>query len=315
MKKMTILVAARNSEATIESCLKSLVGVDATIVVGDIGSSDRTADIAKAYADEVLSLDFRHNYSECKNKMADSVRTEFALMLDANESIVKGAECIPDMAGPSRISVVQEQVVTKPIRIWRPSDGTKFRNPTFEHLSCEAGYSEIYVKASMVDRGEENMEIIRKWQERSPLALEPQYYKSCVYLSQRNYKEFISCANHYLFKGKPGSMPYVMTKYYLGMVYCYVKKDYQQASKNVFECIATKPLMAEFWCLLGDIYHSLDMYEKAYSFYENSMILGSRRLKNDDWPFQIDKYKKHPESMMKNCADIKGKSKLYVANK
>jgi tetratricopeptide (TPR) repeat protein len=147
------------------------------------------------------------------------------------------------------------------------------------------------------------------------LALEPQYYKSCVYLSQRKYREFIGCANHYLFKGKPGSMPYVMTKYYLGMVHCYVNKDYHQASKNVFECIATKPLMAEFWCLLGDIYHSLDIYDKAYSFYENAMILGSRRLKNDDWPFQIDKYKKHPESMMKNCADIKGKSKLYIANR
>ena len=58
-----------------------------------------------------------------------------------------------------------------------------------------------------------------------------------------------------------------------------------------------------------------DKFEKAFHFYENAKFLGSRRLKNDDWPFDIDKYKIHPEKMMESCKNILQNSKQYLISK
>ena len=54
---------------------------------------------------------------------------------------------------------------------------------------------------------------------------------------------------------------------------------------------------------------------KCIHFYENAMLLGSRRLKSDEFPFHIEKYKKHPEEMMLNCKNVINSSKLYKSNK
>ncbi len=78
-------------------------------------------------------------------------------------------------------------------------------------------------------------------------------------------------------------------------------------------CLAKKPTMAEFWCLLGDVYYDAKDYDKAKEFYENAVILGSRRLKDDGWPMEISKYKEYPQKMIEACKKIKTSSKLYAA--
>jgi tetratricopeptide (TPR) repeat protein len=59
--------------------------------------------------------------------------------------------------------------------------------------------------------------------------------------------------------------------------------------------------MAEFWCLLGDIYYKQNKYEKSIAFYQNAMDLGSRRKNSDTWPLEISKYKTYPSKMINNC--------------
>ena len=92
-----------------------------------------------------------------------------------------------------------------------------------------------------------------------------------------------------------------MLRYYASMVNCYVNKDYHSAVSHLIVCIEEKPLMAEFWCMLGDIYFAIRDYGRAKSFYENGMIFGSKRNKADDWPLEISKYKEYPEKMLNAC--------------
>jgi len=77
--------------------------------------------------------------------------------------------------------------------------------------------------------------------------------------------------------------------------------DLNTAIKHILSCIATNPLMAEFWCLLGDIHYKLKSHIRAAAFYENAIILGEQRLKSDSWPIQISKYKEYPDRMMEKC--------------
>lgn len=87
-----------------------------------------------------------------------------------------------------------------------------------------------------------------------------------------------------------------MIRYYRALVNHHAGKGHD-ATKDIIGCIVANPLMAEFWCLLGDIY-CRDRPDKAAEFYENGMILGEKRPKFDLWPMEISKYKKYPQEMM-----------------
>ncbi len=84
----------------------------------------------------------------------------------------------------------------------------------------------------------------------------------------------------------------------------------KEAAKNCLQCIQEYPLMAEFWCLLGDIHYKATQYEKASIFYENALILGGQR-KDDDMPVEVPKYKQYPTKMMESCLKIINNSKAY----
>ena len=71
--------------------------------------------------------------------------------------------------------------------------------------------------------------------------------------------------------------------------------------------------MAEFWCLLGDIYYAMNEYEKAYHFFQNALYVGQRRATNCDWFMEISKYKEYPEKMMTACSAAKRSTSLYVS--
>ena len=54
MIKISAVVSAYNEEKNIEKCLKSLKFADELIVI-DNGSTDKTGELAKKYADKVLT--------------------------------------------------------------------------------------------------------------------------------------------------------------------------------------------------------------------------------------------------------------------
>lgn len=318
MKNFTFVITCRNNESTLADCIDSCKKLDSEILIADINSSDKSSDIIEKIGCKTIFFGFHNDYAKIKNKIINECETEWMMFLNANEIILKGLDKIQEyIEGKDcrRISVIQEQVITKPIRLINKSNNCIFSNPVFEHISHSSIHSDIFVKSQTIDRYEENMEIIKNWMKEKPLVAQTHYYLSCIYLGKSKWDDFIRTANYYLFLEKNKPMSYFMTKYYLAMIYAYVEKNYKLASQQLFELIIEKPLMAEYWCLLGDIYYSLDKFEKAFHFYENAMLLGSRRLKSDEFPFHIEKYKKHPEEMMLNCKNVINSSKLYKSNK
>jgi cytochrome c-type biogenesis protein CcmH/NrfG len=92
-----------------------------------------------------------------------------------------------------------------------------------------------------------------------------------------------------------------MARYYLALVQGIIHNEVKEALQNIILCLSENVLMAEFWCLLGDIFIKLDKFDYAVAFYENAILLGSRRLKLDTWPMQISKYQEYPNKMIEEC--------------
>jgi len=289
MKNLTIQII-NSCEGDIQKTLNSIKTfdgkMDIEIVFGDIAERE--------YRDR----------SELRNELI--TQTNWQMYFNSGETLAYGSQDIlKAINGPIasyRLPIFQGDIITKQIRLWHIKRKLKFSNPIFECLIDKDAKDLNSIIYSTTSISPKTLEYIKRWKEQYPTSPEPYYYEACVFLSQKKYNEFLSAASLYLFRDKKKQMPVTMTRYYCAMVYCYVKKDAEQAIKNLLPCLVVKPLMSEFWCLLGDVYyHLLKKYKKAVAFYENALILGQNRLQSDDWPMEINKYKAYPLKMKESC--------------
>jgi len=308
---ITIQMIIQNNESTIHQTLESIEELNAKLLFADIGCKDKTSSICKKYG-EVIKMDFRNNRSDIRNKLVEISETEWNLQLEPWEIIIRGKEDLNNLQGNSlyRCNLIQNTLITKPIRIW-PGKQAKFSNPVFESIVGTALPTSIYIKSTEPDTSDNKLFLLDEWKKRNPVALEPYYYSACILLTQNKWKEFIDVGNYFLFQEKKITMASIMTRYYMATVYCYVFKEYYKALELLLYCLSNRPLMAEFWCLLGDIYYETNEYDKAECFYENAKVLGSRRLNSDEWPFDITKYKDYPNKMMESCKQLVAKTNKF----
>lgn len=316
MKKMAIVITMRNESEFLEDCIKSCQAFDYEIIAVNMNSNDGSDAIAHDYGCKVVTVPFNNDYAISKNLAINAIDYEWLFFLEPNERIVRGMDTLNlGEHDAIRVNIIQERVITKQTRIIRKASTARFSNPAFESIKSNPTHSDIYISQVERIRQEEKSEIVSKWITDKPLSPQPHYYLACINLANNKIDDFLNKSERYLFLEKSPQMSYYMTKYYMATVLAYEKKTYDRASKLIVECLMANPLMAEYWCLLGDIYYSLDKFEKAMHFYDNAMILGSRRLKSDEYPFHVEKYKKHPLQMMESCRKMISTTKNYTPSK
>jgi glycosyltransferase involved in cell wall biosynthesis len=320
MNPLTIHLIIKNSEKHITKAIESLQPLDAEIIAADVGCKDRSYAICRRLGVQVIRLSFQDDWSSIRNQLVAAGKYDWQFYLDPNEALASGHQdilrAIAKEPAVYNVQCLQGTILSKEARLWHRSLGCQFVNPVYEYLEAKnARSSAVTILRHGEDESAENLRLIAKWKERHPLAKEPYYYQACAQLVNKEWDKFVQTANYYLFNEKKAEMPLTMTRYYLAMIQCYKTKDIPEALRNVLTCLAKRPLMAEFWCLLGDIYYQQKKYEEAKDFYENAPILGSRRLKNDDWPMDVSKYRDYPLEMMSACQKIIRGSKYYGVKK
>lgn len=317
MLPLTIHIITKNNEDTIEHCINSLLPLKANLLIGDLGCTDQTTNKCKAFGANVVKLSLGDDFSQIRNNMIDMSNTEWNMYLEPWEMLLNGIDSIKQVIARTKnlykMNIIQGDVVTKQIRLWNKKDGIKFKNPVFETLTAaNAQKLEACIAVGQSNNFEMNLKLAESWRTRCPLMTDPIYYTACCHLIGKQWNNFLNLADLYLYQERTDVMSVYMTHYYSSMVNCYIKKNHQKAIEHLMPCIVKKPTMAEFWCLLADVYYSLKEYQKAKSFYENAMILGSQRLQDDDWPLEISKYIEYPQKMITACKEIKQSSRLYA---
>lgn len=303
---LTIHILVKNNESTIKKTLDSIIDLKAEIFVGDLGCTDKTIRICNDYTKNIKRFSLNDNISNVRNDMLNLSKTLWNFYLEPWEYILSGVDVIKnsifEKSGAYKVNILQNDLLLKSTRIWHKNTGFIFKDPVYESLNGEGADSSIYLKSLPHDNN--YSELLKTWRTKSPLAVEPLYYLSCNYLQEKNWDSFLNYSLMYLHQEKIQKKSFFLTHYYRAMVLCYIKKDFANAIRSLMICIANKPTSAEFWCLLGDVYYSMQKYDLAREFYENGMLLGSRRLKEDDYPLEISKYKDYPKKMIASCNQI-----------
>ncbi|HIG26320.1 MAG TPA: glycosyltransferase, partial [Verrucomicrobiales bacterium] len=84
---LSVCLIARNEEKHLPSCLRSIQGLPAQIVVVDTGSSDRTIEIAQSFGAEVYSFPWQDDFSAARNVSLERATSDWILILDADEEL------------------------------------------------------------------------------------------------------------------------------------------------------------------------------------------------------------------------------------
>lgn len=304
MKELAIHLLTKNNEETIKDTLDSILSLRCDIIIGDLGSTDQTLNLCSNYHAKIFKINLNNDYSQAWNKLLEMTDCKWIMTINPWERIFKGIEHIKGLKdGSYKFNVVKGDTITKQVRLWHRNKNIKYTNPVYEQvLDPNAQELPVYLSSANFLKSDYPL-LIENWKKNKPLAKEPHYYEACNLLLQKRWQEFLSVAEHYLFIENKVTMSLVMTWYYCSMVYCYIKKDYNKAINYIIKCIENKPIMAEFWCLLGDIFYDLKQLNKAKEFYENAILIGSKR-KSDDWPFEVSKYREYPSKMIENCKTV-----------
>ena len=317
MNPLTIQILIHNNELTIQKTLESLLQLKSNVIIGDLGCMDKTVHICEKYNCKIYPISLNNDLSQARNFLNSKSPSSWNLYLNPNEHLLFDLNDVESLIknGPNiyKIGIISGDVVSYSNRLWHKKTNAIFEKPVFEYLTGAGNFSGLYI-TSVPIKDNLQLALVDKWLEKNPLLLEPLYYKSLVCLQEKQFDAFINYADLYFLQNKDASMSFVMTSYYYSMVQLLIKKNHRKAYQYLLPCLENKPQMAEFWCLFGDIYYDLKRYENALNLYENAMICGSQRLKEDDYPMEISKYKEYPQKMIEACNKLIQSSNYYMPN-
>ena len=308
---LTVQMLTKNNGQTIRASFESLAALKPRFMVADLGSTDDTLSICKQFKAEVHPMRETPR-NTARNRLAELAQTDRLFWLEPWEAVIGGLTALKNFRGQhAYAAILQGKVLSHDVRLWNGK--AQFVNPVYERLdvpkSTQSGV-QIFSKGGL--DLEDAASIIQKWKASDPLSAQPYYYHACVLMAQGQYDEFLKMADQYLFMDKSNAISVIMTRYYYAMVSLIHKRAYKPALQNLNMCLCARPLMAEFWCLMGDVYyHLLHRFDHAKEFYENALILGARRLRTDPVPMDIPKYREYPTKMIESCEQILKSTSFY----
>ena len=315
MKNLSVHCLNLNNE---EATIKTLMGAKIyakQLIAGDAAGSDRLKHFCKSNRIHYFKVSVNDNLAECQNALVAKSDMSWHLHLlpgekvnntDKIEEIVKGEPAV------YRIPCIQGDWLNKEIRLFHRAVGCRFSNPVFESIDYDnTQFLESYITGGVGGSYKDVHSMLITWASKNPLAVQPRYYTTMTYLMEGKQTAFINAAQSYLFADPLQSTANTMLRYYLACALSSKAQTRKEAARHVITCLAASTLMAEFWCLLGDLCYVESSFERAKAFYRNAQVLGSRRRKDDYWPMHIPKYKKHPETMLAACDEAVLESRTF----
>lgn len=303
--QITIQIITNNNEKIIQKTLDSIKCLNSNVLIADESSSDSTINIIKNNNCKIDIIQAEKNKNITRNILTEKSETDWQFMIEPGEIFSKGVDELKKLIqlqeNPYRVMILKNGSLTKPVRLWTKSSGLKFKNPIYECIdSINSLQSNVLIIGTEISQ--RWTERIEEWKINDFKNSSPFYYQAMEFLMDSNYDKFLNSAEMFFFKHEKKNMAYLMMRYYQAMVLCLIKQDTKIGYKHIMECLSIQKNMAEFWCLLGDMYYFiLKRGKKAKKFYEAAIENGKKRDIKDEYPMDIAKYKEYPEKMINCC--------------
>lgn len=300
-----------------EATIKTLMGAKPFakhIIAGDLSGSDSLKYFCDNNQIQYVKMSLNHDLSLCHNELVARSTERWHMHLYPGETINNAAKVTQIIQGSPanyRLPCVQAGWLNKEIRLYHRDLHPRFVNPVFESVIGPSKFLEVYVTGADPTPFDQTNALLKTWTMKQPIAVEPRYYSTLNLLMEGKQAAFISSARSHLFTDQTVTVQNTMLRYYLACGLAGKIETRKEAAKHAVTCLAASVLMAEFWCLLGDLCLAEGGYDRARAMYRNALVLGSRRHKDDMWPMHIVKYKDHPTTMIAAVDDAVRESRTF----
>jgi tetratricopeptide (TPR) repeat protein len=297
---LTVHVVTKNNAKTIQNTLDSVKPLNCPVKITDLGSSDGTPSLVRRLGYDVEHMEADRDAALGKSSFGKS---GWHFLIRPGEILAEGHRTLATFRGTAaNVRLIRDSFISYEVRVWTGETG--FRNPVWPYPTVESDKL-IGVNLFGSDNNPNAMSEVMAWQAKAPTLGEPRFCKAMILFAQGKYKEFMAEAEQYIFLEKKSSRSVVMTRYHHALANLLTGGKASDSLKQLNLCVCVAPLMAEFWCAMGDVYyHRLGKFEDAIQFYENAMFLGAKRMSTDLWPMDIMKYEEYPKQMIDSCRKI-----------
>jgi hypothetical protein len=105
----------RDAEEKIDRALRSVAGLGAEIIVGDTGSTDRTAAVARALEARVVPVSWQQDFASAQNQLLDQASGDWVFWLNPDEELRHAEPLAPLLARTDVLAyLVQVENVMRP---------------------------------------------------------------------------------------------------------------------------------------------------------------------------------------------------------
>ena len=113
----------KNAETTLAQCLESVRGVVDEIIIGDTGSMDASAEIARRYGASIIAVRWENDFAKARNRVLERNRAEWILFMDADEMLdAEAGQAIPPLLARQDLAgykvTIWNYVLTLTNRLW-----------------------------------------------------------------------------------------------------------------------------------------------------------------------------------------------------
>ncbi len=200
---LSIGMIVKNEERCLEKCLNALEplrqAIPCELVIADTGSTDKTIEIAKKYADKLIHFDWVNDFAKARNFVLDHCSGKWHLYIDADEYLSAGTSQLTDFLTSSTetmtknfASIIIRNHATpqmngtyadfNSLRLFKVSPNLKFIGAIHEHVpytnpdECyiltdvvfdHDGYTQITPK-HLKDKSERNLKILEQELSKNP---------------------------------------------------------------------------------------------------------------------------------------------------
>jgi hypothetical protein len=298
---LTAHIVTKNNVKTIQKTLYSIQPLKCPIQITDLGSNDGTPALIRR-----LGLSVEHMEADGRDVVLSKTTQSsgWHFLIRPGEVLAEGHRTLQTFRGTAaNVRLIRDSFISYEVRIW--TGETRFNNPIWPYPTIESDKL-INVNVFGSDNNPSAVNEVNVWQDKNPTLGEPRFCKSMILFSQGRYKDFIHEVEQYIFlERKNNTKALTMARYHHAVANLLNGGKAQDSLKQLNLCVCAAPLMAEFWCAMGDVYyHKLNRFEDAAQMYENAIFLGSKRMSTDLWPMDIVKYQEYPEIMIESCRKI-----------
>jgi tetratricopeptide (TPR) repeat protein len=133
MDTLALSMIVKNGATDLAYCLASVRGVVDEMIVADTGSADGSPQIARELGARVIHIPWQDDFSKARNLSLAQVRSDWVLMLDADERLDASAnEYLPALVANKRVSgyqvAIRNWVTSLSTTVWDrsavPNDGS-----------------------------------------------------------------------------------------------------------------------------------------------------------------------------------------------